>query len=33
MEKLADEKGAGFVYPFKRDSANLRNAGCYPYRN
>jgi uncharacterized ferredoxin-like protein len=28
MERLADEKGAGFVYPFKRDAANLRNAGA-----
>lgn len=28
MEKLADEKGAGFISPFKRDAANLRNAGA-----
>ena len=27
MEKLADEKGAGFVF-LKRDAANLRNAGA-----
>jgi len=28
MEKLADEKGAGFISPFKRDAANLRKAGA-----
>jgi uncharacterized ferredoxin-like protein len=28
MEKLGDEKGAGFTYIFKRDAANLRNAGA-----
>jgi uncharacterized ferredoxin-like protein len=28
MERLADEKGGGFTYPFKRDAANLRNAGA-----
>ncbi len=27
MEKLADEKGAGFIF-LKRDAANLRNAGA-----
>jgi uncharacterized ferredoxin-like protein len=27
MERLGDEKGAGFTHIFKRDAANLRNAG------
>lgn len=27
MEKLGDEKGAGFTYIFRRDAANLTNAG------
>jgi uncharacterized ferredoxin-like protein len=28
MERLGEEKGAGFTYVFKRDAANLRNAGA-----
>jgi uncharacterized ferredoxin-like protein len=28
MERLGDEKGAGFTYIFKRDAENLRNAGA-----
>jgi uncharacterized ferredoxin-like protein len=28
MEKLGEEKGEGFISPFKRDAANLRKAGA-----